>query len=99
MIDPSVEVTHVMVIRSTSSGTAVVVLHCYCSYDGYALVGLAASLGCRCDGEAQPRLQPLPMSSSGVPRPKKFEEARSPGQRLALYVIELVIRNLLGILM
>ena len=59
------EVTHVMVIRSTSSGTAVAVLHCYCSYDGYTLVGLAVSLGFRCDGEAQPRLQPLPMSSSG----------------------------------
>ncbi|XBI89618.1 hypothetical protein VPH35_027395 [Triticum aestivum] len=64
LLDPSVEVTHVMVIRSSSSGLAVVVLHCYCSYDGYALVGSAASLCCRCDGEAQPRLQPLPMSSS-----------------------------------
>ena len=39
------------------------------------------------------------LSFIGVPRPKKFEEARSPSQRLALYVIELVMQNLLGILM
>ena len=63
--DPLVEVTHVMVIRSSSFGLTLVVLHYYYSYDGDALVGSAASLCCHCDGEAQPRLQPLTMSSSG----------------------------------